>query len=371
MLVEAAGPRFGPRDVKEVVARHSDAQCAGERRVEGGVDEAFVGRVDVGFRRIGRRVPAVEFGFDQLGREVRAFHQPDLHRHPAPVAPCTCECGEAGERSVAVGEVGLQDNADGLRVERRVGQQCGEDVDGEGELFVFLHVEVHEHAPRCGGVVDGAQVRDHARHGRIESDCACVRRDGRGFDRDVAHGVMFDETHDLVASRCGLRVTEDRFAEHVDVRNDPGGQLVVERAHRRRCRVEHDSGGFFAQPGAHLTHHEGGGTRCGEDRGAQCGAIRKRHAPPRRVRVPCLDQQLGRVGVVGGAQHPVGERDRECFRVRGFEEPPDALRPGPRRPWRGFVRRSQELAGPLDRCVDVGRILRRINPHALAHKPAG
>ena len=224
MSIWSLTPRCGgdlqrPGEVEQVVAGDPDAHGVGVLRAHGGVDQALPRGVDVGLGSVGRRRPAVDLGLGGLHREVGALDDADLDRRTALLAAGARPGQQLLEHRMALGQVGLQHDP-GLDVaELLLGQDRGEHVDGQREVAVLLHVEVHERVRRRGPgcPVEPAQALGHALHGPLVVVGAQLRGDRRDLHRDVGDLGAGEHLDDPVEAVGGLVLAEHGLAQHVDV----------------------------------------------------------------------------------------------------------------------------------------------------------
>ena len=218
-----------PGEVEQVVAGDPDAHGVGVLRAHGGVDQPLVGGVDVGLGAVGRRRPAVDLGLGGLHREVGALDDADLDRRTALLAAGAGPRQQLLEHGVALGQVGLQHDA-GLDVaELLLGQHRREDVDGQREVAVLLHVEVHERVRRGGPgrPVEPAQALGHALDGPLVVVGAQLCGDRGDLHRDVGDLGAGEHLDDAVEAVGGLVLAEDGLTQDVDVQpRTLGGALL-------------------------------------------------------------------------------------------------------------------------------------------------
>ena len=137
------------------------------------------------------------------------------------------------EHGMALGQVGLQHDA-GLDVaELILGQHGREHVDGQCEVPVLLHVQVHEGARRGGPgcPVEPAQALGHALDGARVVVRAPLCGDRGDLRRDVGDLGAGEHLDDAIETVGGLILAEDGLAQDVDVRAGPPRR----RASRGAC----------------------------------------------------------------------------------------------------------------------------------------
>ncbi len=147
-----------PGDVEEIVRGNPEAQCSRISSVDRRAEHALVRRVDVGLGVVRRLRPVVQFGLDLLHRQVGALDQADLDRCAASSMTCIGPGDEPVERSMGVGDVGLQDDAGGHVEELRLIQHADEGLDRQVEVAVLLHVEVDEGPVSPGDPVESREA---------------------------------------------------------------------------------------------------------------------------------------------------------------------------------------------------------------------
>ncbi len=141
-LVRAEQEHVG--HVEEVVARHPEVHGARALRAAAVLDHALEVGVDLELRRVGCLGPAVQIGLDPLHGEVGALDDAQLDRR-TPVLDARHRPGRQRPLdAVRLRQVGLQHDAGGERAELVLVQHLAERGDGQVEIAVLLHVEVHE-----------------------------------------------------------------------------------------------------------------------------------------------------------------------------------------------------------------------------------
>ena len=203
--------------------------------------------------------------------------------------------------------------------------------DGEVEVAVLLHVEVHELGRRC-------RERDAVHAAAAARRCA--RRSGRTRARRGSRTTreIFTDTHctsvalqaraDRVEPRVGFVVAEDRLAEQVDVGVEAGPAPALEmRGERGVVRGEDDTArlGLDARPHA-LAPRAAGTPRTNATPRAAARADRSGRTTTERRRDE-LAQAPHRACRVVGAQDLVGQREQQLASRFVGEQPSEA--PGP------------------------------------------
>ena len=102
----------------------------------------------------------MQLGVDALHREVRALDEPDLDAGAARGDPRRRELDQALQRGQRVRQVRLQHDARLEPGELGLGEQRREDLDGQVEVAVLLHVEVDE---RGGALASAARYSGRSR----------------------------------------------------------------------------------------------------------------------------------------------------------------------------------------------------------------
>ena len=111
------------------------------------VDTSLVVGVDLGLGLVRRLDPAVHGGINSLHGQVGPLDEPHLHLATPGVVTGRGPGADPLERTEGVGQVGLQHDP---RIEvPKFGlvKQVGERPDGQLEVTVLLHIEVHEGRP--------------------------------------------------------------------------------------------------------------------------------------------------------------------------------------------------------------------------------
>ena len=290
-----------PCQVEQVVAGDPDPHGVGVLRTDGGIDQALPRGVDVGLGAVGRWGPAVDLGLGGLHREVGTLDDPDLDRRAALLAAGAGPRQQLLEHGMALRQVGLQHDACLQVAELLLGQHGREHVDGQCEVAVLLHVEVHE-GVRGGGpsrTVEPAQALGHPLDGPLVVVGAQLCGDRRDLHRDVGDLGAGEHLDDAVEAVGGLVLAEDGLTQDVDVElgalggallqvlaqaglfggeDDPGrgvADLPVHELHRRirgQCRQPTDS--LQAHVVAQAEGPAVGPRRCRAQRG--CGPARVR-----------------------------------------------------------------------------------------------
>ena len=122
-------------------------------------------------------------------------------------------------------QVGLQDDTGREIRELGLIQNSSEDRDGEVEIFVLFHVEVDEFrwSGRSGELEERGELVDHMIDISIERPRGVWCNGGRNFDRDVVHVWAREQIACAGEASRGFSVTENRFAEKVDVQLGAAG----------------------------------------------------------------------------------------------------------------------------------------------------
>ena len=258
-----------------------------------------------------RRRPSVAYGAAVqpcssastcLHREVGALDEPHLDRRAAARARRARRPGAELARAPRASRAGTPAARCRRRAaELRLVEHAAEHGDGEVEVAVLLHVEVHERRggslrrPRGRAGAAGRDPRRPSRRTRATSRLAHERGD---LHRDVVDVGSADALRDLASSRSvRLVVAEDRLAQQVDVEPHAvgGAARATWRANAGSSAgstTPRVSAGCAARPSASrpsasaapATHHRGGAA----DRtppGLRSGAVaRRRRSDERPVR---------------------------------------------------------------------------------------
>ena len=221
MLGDAAAlaEEHGERDVEEVVAGDAEPHVREPLGLHRPVEHAQVVRVGGALRGLGGERPAVQLGVDALHRQVRALHEPHLHRRaPGRDAGAGARL-HALHRIERVGEVRLQHDADLEAAQLGAVEQPLKHRERELEVAVLLHVEVDElrRRRRGGARVERREPVDDLGDGGVEPP-RLVRGDGRRhLDRDVVDVVAAQQGQRAFDAAASLALAEHRLAEEVDV----------------------------------------------------------------------------------------------------------------------------------------------------------
>ena len=213
---------MGPGHVEEVVAGEADAHGLGVPGAQRPVDAALVVGVDLGLGGVGRLGPAVNLGLDPFHRQVGALDQADLDLGPSRCTASLRPLGEPSQGIEGVGQVGLQDDPGREAGQVRLVEQLGERPDGELEVPVLLHVEVHEcgrRRVRRSPVEHPESVLD-APEGVVEGPEVDLAGNGRDLDRHVVDLGVLDQPEGFLEASLGLPVPEHGLAEQVDVEGE-------------------------------------------------------------------------------------------------------------------------------------------------------
>ena len=138
------GEQLGEGDVEDVVPRHAHAHPVQVLGVHGpGQDPLVVGVRGLLGRHDGQR-PVVHLGVHALHGQVGALDQADLDLRAAlghaPLAPL----GQVLHRAQGIGQVGLHDDARLQVLQLGPREQRGEDLGGQVQVRVDLHVQVDD-----------------------------------------------------------------------------------------------------------------------------------------------------------------------------------------------------------------------------------
>ena len=132
----------------EVVRGRTDPNGVGVLRLQRHIQEPQVVGVYFSLREVRGLLPVVNFGVHALHGQVRALHNAHLDGRTALVDALVREVDEFVQGIQGVGEVGLKHDA-GFQVHELVfTHELFEELDGEVEVFVFLHIHIDE-GVRC------------------------------------------------------------------------------------------------------------------------------------------------------------------------------------------------------------------------------
>ena len=134
------------------MAGHTHPHIAHAFGVQRIVEHGLVAGVTGLFAVPGCYRPAVDGRIHPLHRQVGALHQAHFDGGATGGDAFRGPILQPDHRRERIGQVGLQHNARFEVVELGPFEDAGEDLDGEVEVFVFLHVEVDEFLRRrfCG-----------------------------------------------------------------------------------------------------------------------------------------------------------------------------------------------------------------------------
>ena len=132
----------------KVVRRRTNANGGRVLRLQRNIQEPQVVGVDLGLRQVRGLLPVVNFGVHALHGQVRALHNAHLDGRTALVDALVREVDEFVQGIQGVGKVGLEHNA-GFQVHELVfAHELLEELDGEVEVLIFLHIHIDE-GVRC------------------------------------------------------------------------------------------------------------------------------------------------------------------------------------------------------------------------------
>ena len=218
-----------------------------------GQDPLVVGVRGLLGRHDGQR-PVVHLGVHALHGQVGALDQADLDLRAAlghaPLAPL----GQVLHRAQGIGQVGLHDDARLQALQLGAREQRREDLGGQVQVRVDLHVQVDELGPGrgIGGLaVQRQQALDHALDGLVEAPVRELRDHGGDLDRRVVDVVAGQDAVDLVQVLIGLGEAQDLLAERVDVQRVAALRDVLDGlAERARSGVDHQVTDHLAKAAA-------------------------------------------------------------------------------------------------------------------------
>ena len=210
----------GVGDVKEIVGGDADADGGGVLGEEGELKHALEVGVDIGLVGVRCLGPIVMGGLHLFHGEVGSFDDTDFDGGGARFGPS----GEVLEDLVGVGEVGLQDDSGFDVFEFMLAEGALEDLAGEVEVAVFLHVEVDEFS----GAVELAEALLNGGDGAFLIEEVDLGEDGRDLDREVGALGFGEELEVLGETVLRFFFTKDGFAEEVDVDLLAGAKVGVE-----------------------------------------------------------------------------------------------------------------------------------------------
>jgi hypothetical protein len=233
---------------------------------------------------------------------------------------------------MGVGQVGLEHDARRAARELRLVQQPAEQLHGQVEVPVLLHVEAHElrHAVTVRasqrrlhrGAVEPPQPFREDREHVVPGEQLELGRDRRDLDGDALDARPRERVEGARQARLGLAFTDDGLAElvHVDAYAFP--HAAVEGALQRSGLPRHDHAGRLA---AHPRENEGdqetGEARAECPEGAELCALEGAQVAGQAVAVDQMGDLVGHAGRVARARDLVGERRREALASRVVHQP--------------------------------------------------
>ena len=204
--------------------------------------------------------------------------------------------------------------------------------DGELEVAVLLHVEVHEggwrrrHRP----LVENTEPVLDAFGGVVECPEVDLAGDGRDLDRHVVDPGVVDQPEGLLEAPSGLTVSEHGLAQQVDVE-----VVALGPAFGQVCTTLPGFGvdDQVADHGAHATsgqrHDEPRQQRCEPGADVQGHAVERAEESGKAALGDEVGQFAGGGPIVAVAGHPVDEAHRECHAVGVGDEPGESVAEGP------------------------------------------
>ena len=269
----------------------------------------------------------MHLGVHALHGEVGALDQADLDLRTALGHATICPLGEVLHGAQGVGQVGLHHDA-GLQV-LQLGprEQRGEDLHGEVQVRVDLHVQVDELAARrgVGGLaVQRQEALDHALDGLVEAPVRQLRDHGGDLDRGVVDVVAGQEAVDVVQVLIGLAHAQDLLAEEVDVQRVAAlGDVLDGLAERTWAGVDHQVADHLAQPAAGDRDDDRRGQVAHVAAGDDLRAVQGGQGLGRDAR-DALQRPRGGDAVLG-ADHAIHEADGEVQPVGVLEDGREAV----------------------------------------------
>ncbi len=356
--------------VEEVVRSDAHSHRRQVLRLEGVVEHPpVVGiRFEFGLER-GLR-PAVEGGIDPLHFHVGSLDDPDRHRLATGSDPLSRPGGDPSLPPKRIGHIGLQRDPGSHGLEPRPGERLHEGLGREGQIPVFLHVEVDEFrlAAAVGpdeGRLLGLAVKPFEPLAEpaervTASDRQDLRVDRGDLDRQYLH-VRRPEGGQIFLQPLGrLGLAEQGFAQEVEVHPQPlaaaGGQVLVQEF---RLRRQDDVGRLVLEMGldqghGHRRQPVAEGLKAPEQR-----PVERAEEPRNPLHVEDVGELLSRAGGGLGAKRLVGQLDERRLVGRTREHPSQfGLLPPLGRRLEG-QRLPLELGSELHRSVDQ----RVIHPH--------
>ena len=309
--------QVGEGDVEEVVPGDAEVHGLEQRGIQRVHEDPLVLRVGGELR--GQRClrPAVHGGIHLLHREIRPLDQTHLQRRPAVGDAALGEAAHPRHRRRRIGQIGLQHDPGVELGELGPVQELLEDLQGQLEVAVLLHVEVQE----GGGVgagrleIDRQQGLDHMVDRLRRAPQRQVLHDRGHLDRDVVDvGPGDDLPHPAQAPR-GLLRAQHGLAQQVDVQGRPVGREPGQGGGQRaRACVEDEVGDHPAHDGAGGGDHDGG--REARSGAAEADDPAQRGGQEGRGILSQAAQLDGRRAGILGADHPVDEGQREVEPLR-------------------------------------------------------
>ncbi len=324
--------------VEEVVAGDAEVHRGRVLGAAAVLDHPLEVRVDLALDRVGRLGPAVQIGLDPLHREVGALDDAQLDRRAPALAPREGPGHERPLRAVRLRQIGLQHDAGRQGVELVLVEHLAERGDGEVEVAVLLHVEVHElgrHPPVRVAIVmplrlavEGAQPVLHHLHGVAERGEVDLARHRGDLHRDVLDVVAGQQREIRLEPPRRLGLAQDGLAELVQVETDARGAALGEVAAQVRVLAGQDQRlGLVPQAGHDRRDHEARQVLAHQGAQREPDALPPLHEARRAVALEQVVQLIRDALRPAAAEGLVGERDRELLATRVLHQAGEPLGP--------------------------------------------
>ena len=313
-------------------------------------EQRLVTCIDVGFRAVRGSAPSVEFGVDELHREVGALDHSYLDPSAAISSSFARPAPEPAGGIVRIGQVRLQDDSGIDGDELRFRQHRHERRQREFEVAVLLHVEIHEGLGRRGDASPIQHTKSLADPFDRLIECEHVEiRDDRGdLHRHVVDVAAIDRAHERVQAGVSVGVGQDGLTERIDVESEPisGSSCDV----FRECGIvggQHDAAGLGFDAPNDQRHHQAGETWSHLGTDAQQESVERAHCSG-GVPADGVGETLSLHAAIIDPHHLVGERQDQFSTVGIFEQRPETLSAASLDSRLVGQRGHQELASELD-----------------------
>ena len=252
---------MGESDVEQVVSGHTQLQAAHALRGEQPTQHALVVGVRGLFGGHGGNGPAVHLGVHAFQCQVGALDQADLDLRAAVSYALGGPLGEPLHGTQGVREVSLYHDAGFQVLQLRLVEQTPEDLHGQFQVRVDLHVQVDEHVAGLlgrGGLVQRQQPLDHTIRGAVEAPVGQLRHHGGDLEGDVVHIRAVQQVLGVLQVLLGFLFAEHLLAQEVDVE---AVTLFLHGLHGlaegARAGIHHHVSHHLAQAGTRGRNHDG------------------------------------------------------------------------------------------------------------------